>query len=193
MVIQSFSKGHGRWSSWSLRGRNQSKETQHDEMPADAGANIKTHNIPYINHPYNQAEVSTSILRVMPPITKTHRKSGKRHSGGLDKSTAGAPALEAMCDSLFEPSKRLSLRLDFEPEVKTAPIFPMPPLPSSPQTSRQPTPPLPPQSPKSHHSKASSGKRVLRNIPMVNGGFWNACVRSVPKIKFVKKFEETTD
>lgn len=201
MLLRSLSKGKGRWgswSSWSLRGRSQPKETQHDEMPADSAAILKMHSSPYTNHPYNQAEVSTSILRAMPAITKSRRKSAKRLSGGWDKSTTGAPALEAMCDSLFDPSKRLSLRLDFEPEVKTAPIYPMQPLPASPQASRQHTPPstahqLPPQSPKSRHSKASSGKRILRNIPMVNGGFWNACVRSVPKIKFVKRFEETTD
>ncbi|RPB19875.1 hypothetical protein L211DRAFT_588121 [Terfezia boudieri ATCC MYA-4762] len=194
MLLRSMSKGKGHWgswSSWSLRGRSQPKEAEHDEMPSDSAAIIKMHNSPYMNHPYNQAEVSTSILRVMPAITKTSRKAVKRHSGGCDKSITGAPALEAMCDSLFEPSKRLSLRLDFEPEVKTAPTYPMQPLPASPLDSPQHIPPstAPPQSPKSRHSKASSGKRILRNIPMINGGFW----RSVPKIKFVRKFEETSN
>lgn len=190
MLLRSLSKGKGRWS---LRGRTRAKDTQHDEMPADAATMVKTHNSPYMHHPYNQTEISTSILRAMPAISKARRKSNERLSGRWEDSGLGA-----MCDNLFEPSKRLSLRLDFEHEIKTTPVYPMQPIASSPRDSHQQNSPtttfaLPPQSPKSRHSKSSSGKRVLRNIPIVNGGFWNTCMRSVPKIKFVRKFEESDD
>lgn len=39
-------------------------------------------------------------------------------------------------------------------------------------------------------SKSSSGsRRILRNIPTIKGGVWNALTMRMPKIKFVKRFE----
>lgn len=183
MLLRSAS---GKKSRWTFRGRSQSKVATADHISPDASHILK--NSPYMHqNPYNPADVSASILGDMPAISRANRKSADRLSGRWDN------ALETMCDSHFEPSKRLSLRLDFESESKTTPLYPLLTSPDS----RLQTPPspggytLPPQSPKSRNSKASSGKRILRNIPTVHGGFWSMCMRSVPKIKFVKKFEES--
>jgi len=138
---------------------------------------------------YEQAEVSTSVLRNLP--SNKQRKPRDRLSGRWDRSATRLPALEALCDDMFSPSKRLSLRLDFEPEIQTTPVYPVPQRESTSRGSREPPSPSSTWSPKSGRSKTSSGRRILRNIPTVGHGFWNLCMRSVPKIKFVKKFEET--
>lgn len=178
------------WRCISVFGWNWGKDS-----PADVPA---TAVIP-IQNSQSSMGPATSIPGAVLPVPRTRRRSMERHSGRWDRSTVGA--LEVLCDNHFETSKRLSLRLDFEPETKTTPIYPMFPVPASPQTSHththmhMHTPPdttyqSQPESP-SRYSKSSSGKRILRNIPTVPGGFWNMCMRSVPKIKFVKKFEES--
>ena len=183
------------WKCISVFGWNWGKETPNEDRPANVPA---TAALPIQNSPMDpfQTEMAISIPTAVPPIPRTRRRSIEMLSGRWDRSTVGA--LEVMCDSHFETSKRLSLRLDFEPETKTTPIYPMFPVPASPRASQTHTPSTTtyqtqPESPssRSRYSKASSGKRILRNIPTVPGGFWNMCMRSVPKIKFVKKFEES--
>lgn len=185
------------WRCISAFGWNWGKDTPNEDASANvhATAAIPTQDSQSFMDPF-QVGMDTPLPRTVPRI---RRRSMERNSGRWDRSTVGA--LEVMCDSLFETSKRLSLRLDFEPETRTTPVYPMFPVPASPESSRTNTPSITtyqtqsesPTSPtsRSRDSKASSGKRILRNIPTVPGGFWNMCMRSVPKIKFVKKFEES--
>ncbi|KAF8469183.1 hypothetical protein BDZ91DRAFT_762123 [Kalaharituber pfeilii] len=168
---------------WSLRerglrssGKDSVQSASMDIEPVPSiPAGLRHQNSPYM-HPYD-GHVSTSDHKHKQKINR--RKSKERVSGWWDSSATRLPMWENLCDELLSPSKRLSLRLDFEPEVQAYPINPV-----------RPTTSPGPDSSKSRKSKTSS-KRILKNIPTVNGGFWNLCIRSMPRIRFEKKFEET--
>ena len=152
---------------------------------------------PY-NLPY-QANLSSSVIRAaLPALNRAARKSADRLSGRWDKSTTRLPAWEAICDDLFAPAHKLELKLDFETEFKATPPYDQLPV----ATGRSSALAL--RGSGGLVAAAAAGaagggkklrggkrRRILRNIPTVKGGFWNLCFRRVPKIQFIRRFEDS--